>query len=719
MSKERKNNLVDPVALLRRMEHLAGGTMKRKVHEAQELVVGLIRMIEEKRLKTRSNMRSLASCWVIGAAVLTADAGWAAAIKDAEAASHGDTAATQTFVKNYEFPGVKIVQFNLAVLSHYSYFVVSGTDALVVDPDRDIQVYLDTAKKEGWGIKGVFLTHSHADFVAGHSEFAKALGCPVYQNKECGAKYAITALSDGQTIPWGEVTLQFVTTPGHTPDGMCALVFDKVDRAKPCAILTGDTLFVGSVGRPDLMGGTMSAATLAGMSFDSWTAKLAQLDDSVIVLPAHGAGSLCGAHLRDEPSSTIGAERATNPYLQHKGKNDFIMAVLEGLPEAPQYFKHNAEMNREGPLLVAWNAPLPPVPALDTTLSDVNAVYVVDLRDAKSYAAGHIPNSVNIALRGRLETWVGIMVPWGMRTVLCGGADEVKEAVFRLHRVGYDLAGVVTFDAWTEAVQPVYSNEPIQPRALYQRMKDNTAPMIVDVRLPSEWMGLRIGNVVNLPLNLLGDLAPAKLDPQEPVVTVCNSAYRSSMGIGVLERKGFKKVASMVGGSEAWIEAGLPVLQPVAPGGTAASQPKRAVRLPDRIDASALKRLVMDLPGSFDLVDIRPAEQFADYNLPGARNVELADLIADPAFLTGAGPLVIVDRDGSLAMAAGGILSQKTERQVKVLFGGLEAYWREAELGGPVKAVPLSPSAPAPQPSAPAQSAPQMPQAPKKKSAGC
>jgi glyoxylase-like metal-dependent hydrolase (beta-lactamase superfamily II)/rhodanese-related sulfurtransferase len=647
----------------------------------------------------------------------------AAAVKDAEAASHGDTAATQTFVKSYQFPGVKVLQYNLAVLSHYSYFVVSGPEALLVDPDRDIQVYLDTAKKEGWTIKGVFLTHSHADFVAGHSELAKAFGCPIYQHKESGVHYAITALSDQQTLPWGEVLLQFLTTPGHTPDGMSALIFDKTNKTKPCAILTGDTLFVGSIGRPDLMGGTMAASMLAGMSYDTWKDKLAKLEDGVIVLPAHGAGSLCGAHLRDEPSSTIGTERATNPYLQHAGKNDFITAVLEGLPEAPQYFKHNAKMNREGPPLVAWNAALPPVPVLDKTLADITTGYVVDLRDAKSFAAGHIPNSVNIALRGRLETWVGIMVPWGSHTVLCGGTEELKEAVYRLHRVGYDVAGAVTYDAWIAAKQPVLSNEPIGPQALYQRMKDGTAPVIVDVRLPSEWMGLRIGNVVNLPLNVLGDLAATKLDPQEPVVTVCNSAYRSSMGIGVLERKGFTKVASMVGGSEAWIEAGLPVIQPTSPGGSlVASQPKRVVKLPDRIDPSALKRLLMDLPGTYDLVDIRPAEQFADYHLSGAHNVELAELIANPSFLTGAGPLVIVDRDGSLAMAVGGILSQKTERQVKVLFGGLDAYWRDVEMGKPTKAVPLAPSASAPPstpPATPAQPAPQVPQPPKKKSAGC
>ncbi|MBU4315865.1 MAG: MBL fold metallo-hydrolase [Proteobacteria bacterium] len=612
------------------------------------------------------------------------------------------------------------MQFNLAVLSHYSYMVVSGMDAFVVDPDRDIQVYLDTAKKEGWTIKGVFLTHSNADFVAGHREFAKVVGCPVYQNKDSGAAYKINALSDEQMIPWGEVTLQFLGTPGHTPDGMSMLVFGKDDRATPKAILTGDTLFVGSIGRPDLMGGTMAAATLAGMSYDTWKNKLSKLDDGVVVLPAHGAGSLCGAHLRDEPSTTIGTERKTNPYLEHKGKNDFITTVLEGLPEAPQYFKHNAKMNREGPAPVDWNAALPKAPARYSSFTDESKYYVVDLRDAKSFAAGHIPNAINIALRGRLETWVGIMVPWGSNVVLCGSPEEMKEAAFRLYRVGYTVTAAVTFDEWRAAKLSVYTNEPIVPQELYKRMQDGTAPVIVDVRLPTEWMGLRIGNVVNMPLNQLSDLA-AKLDPSEPVVTVCNSAFRSSLGIGLLERRGFKKVASMVGGGEAWIEAGLPVIQPTGPG-ISSTQPKRVINLPDRIDPAQLKRMLMDLPGAFDLVDIRPAEYFKDYNLPGSRNVDIADLITNAVYLTGAGPLVIVDRDGSLAPAAGGILSQKTQRQIKVLFGGLEAYWNSAEMGEPIKAVPLAPGATKVQPSVPtvpAQPVPQKPETPKKKSAGC
>lgn len=459
----------------------------------------------------------------------------------------------------------------------------------------------------------------------------------------------------------------------------------------------------------------MAAASLAGMSFDTWHNKLSKLDDSVVVLPAHGAGSLCGAHLSDEPSSTIGAERNSNTYLQHTAKNDFITAVLEGLPDAPAYFKFNAAMNRNGPPLVNWNAELPAA-LLDESLSDTAKFYVIDLRDAQSFAVGHIPNAVNIGLRGRLETWTGIMVPWGSSVVLCGSPEETTEAAFRLHRVGYDVSGVLTFDIWKNANLPAYKNEPISARDLYQRMQDGTAPIIVDVRLPAEWMGLRIGNVINIPLNQMEKLAPVKLAKEEQVVTVCNSAYRSSLGIGVLERDGFKQVASMVGGSEAWIAAGFPTIQPTGPG-TAASLPMRSIKLPDAIEPAQLKRMLMDLPGTFDLVDIRPPEHFKDYNLPGSRNVDLSDLIGNPAYLIGPSPLVIVDRDGSLAMAAGGILAQKTNRPIKVLFGGLEAYWNKLETGSAVKAVPL-PSV-APQTPAPAAAPVQAPATPKKKSAGC
>ena len=557
-------------------------------------------------------------CCISAASMLNA-----AEIKDSESVSHGMDAASHSIVATYDFSGFKVIQFHLPVLSVYSYLLVSEGEALMVDPVRDIFAYLETAKKEKVTIKGVYLTHSHADFIAGHTEMVKALGCPIYQSKKSGVSYKIEALQDGSTLTIGKSLIKFIDTPGHTPDGMCALVFPKGKTAFPEMMFTGDVLFVGSVGRPDLMGGSVRAAWLASAMFDSWTKKLSKLNDAVKIFPAHGAGSLCGAHLSDEPSSTVGKEKVSNPYLKYTKRSEFITALLDGIPEAPQYFKHNARINQEGPPLIDWRSPLPAERQADKNLTNTQKYYVADIRDAKRYAEGHIPNSVNIGLRGRLETWTGIMVPWGSELVLCGSPEELKEALFRLHRLGYK-AGTITLESWKKAKLPVTAGIPISPRKLYDLMRKGEAPVIVDVRLPAEWMAMRIRTVLNMPLNHLAELS-AQLDPAEPVVTVCNSAYRSSMAAGILERNGFKKPINLEGGSEAWIKAGFPVFEAVkAERETAAAPaPKRQVRLPERISASELKRLMMDLPGTFEIADIRPPEHFRDYSLPGSKNVAI------------------------------------------------------------------------------------------------
>lgn len=644
-------------------------------------------------------------------------------IKDSESLTHGDDAAKHQIVDIYKFPGFEVVQINLAVLSHYSYILVSDKQALIVDPDRDVQFYLDYAKKNDLTIKGVYLTHSHADFVAGHMEMVKAANSPVYQSAASGAGYKIEPMKDGSTFKIGSAIIKVLETPGHTPDGTCGLVYageeDKVGKV----LFSGDTLFIGSVGRPDLLEGTVTAASLASMGYDTWVNKLSRLDDSVMLLPAHGAGSLCGAHLRDSPKSTIGEERASNPYLVLKSRTEFITAILRELPEAPQYFGHNAAMNRQGPPLVNWNAPLPAETPPVAELTDMPRHYLVDIRDADVYAAEHIPNSVNIGLRGRLETWVGIMVPWETQAsgklVLVGNKEEFPEALHRLQRIGYG-ASVLTLETWKAANLPSKNVTFIKPAELYAQMQAGTSPIVVDVRLPNEWMGLRIGEVVNLPLNRLSELS-AKLDPAQPIVAVCNSAYRSSMAIGLLEARGFNKVTSLAGGSEAWIEAGLPVFGTEAgPSAGVPATAKRVIRLADRMSADELRRLAKDLPGTFDLVDIRPADQFADYSIPGSRNADIADVLANPAYLTGAGPLILVDRDGSLAMQAAGILSQKTQRTIKALHGGLEAYWSDIGLQDATKPsnapAGIAPAAIMP-PAAPPATSP--PTAPKKKSAGC
>lgn len=478
-------------------------------------------------------------------------------IKDTESATHESDSSTYRIVDEYSFPGFKVIQFTLPVLSVYSYLLISDGEALLVDPVRDISFYLETAKKEGAAIKGVYLTHSHADFIAGHTEMKKALNVTIYQSHKSGAKYPIAAADEKSSVKIGNAILKFMDTPGHTPDGQCCAVFSTEDPENPKLLFTGDVLFVGSVGRPDLMEGTVSAAWLASAMYDSWTKKLSKLPDSVMIFPAHGKGSLCGAHLSAEPKSTIGHEKASNPYLKAEGKGEFIALVLQGLPEAPQYFQHNAKMNREGPPPVAWDAPIPKEIKASSELTKPDKYYLVDLRDAGTYAEGHIPNSVNIAARGRLETWVGTMVPWGSELVLAGDMDLLKEALHRLHRVGYK-ADIITLESWKNAKLSVKTANPIAPRGLYDLMQKREAPLIVDVRLPAEWMALRIGTVLNLPLSHLAELS-SKLDPEEPVVVVCNSAYRSSMAAGILERKGFQKARNLEGGSQAWIEAGLPV----------------------------------------------------------------------------------------------------------------------------------------------------------------
>ncbi|MDF1552540.1 MAG: rhodanese-like domain-containing protein [Deferrisomatales bacterium] len=646
---------------------------------------------------------------------------------DAEAATHGDEAASVQLVKETEQKGSDFVfrQYNLAVLSHYSYLIGSGGEALIVDPARDVSRYLKDAQELGLKITKVYLTHSHADFVAGHRELAKATGAEIVVNEATGAGYPHKPVRDGDTVVLGKARGVVVTTPGHTPDGTCLYVYGPGAGTNPTLVLTGDTLFIGSVGRPDLMGEGMSAASLAEMGFRSWTDKLSKLPDDTRFFPAHGAGSLCGAHLSDEPVSTIGEQRRDNVYLQHKDLAAYVMAVIDGLPDAPQYFKHNAKLNHDGPPLVAWDKAPTALPAADVLARGRQGAWLIDVRDAEAFAAAHPQNAINIGIRGRFETWTGIMIPWGDPFVLVGSDDEVREAAFRLKRVGYDSpAGSLQggLDAWKQAGLPVGSLKLVAPRQLYQQMQAGTAPVIVDVRLPSEWMGLRIGNVLNIPLNRLF-IDSRRLSKDMPVLAVCNSAYRSSMGASVLRKLGFKDVLNLEGGGEAWIAAGLPTLSATGAGHAAAAAPARAIRLPDRISSADLKRMLMDLPGTFEVVDVRPPAQFADFNLPGSMNADIADVIANPSYLNGAAPLVIVDRDGSLAMAVGGILAQKTPRTIKVLFGGLDAYWNESSAPMPPAGSPRAGSPPPPAPgvgpATPSPAPPATPETPKKKSAGC
>ncbi len=652
--------------------------------------------------------------------------GYAADGSDPETASHASEAAEYQLIDRYEFPGFSIAQFDLAVLSHYSYMLFSGGECIVVDPGRDIATYLAAAEKEKARIVGVWLTHSHADFVAGHIEFASQLGVPLHISGRANAAYQHVALGENDTLTVGKAVVRFLETPGHTPDSMCGVVTSVEAPERPLALLTGDTLFVGSVGRPDLLGEDVAAATLASMMFDTWTQKLSLLPDDVMILPAHGAGSLCGADLGDDPVSTIGSERAGNVYLQYQERGAFIAAILAGLSQAPPYFSHNAALNRQGPEPVDWALVQLPLVEPSRELTDPNQNFVVDLRDADAYSRGHIPNCINIALRGRFETWIGTMVPWGAQVVLVGSESELKEGVRRLHRIGYH-SQCIPFKAWQAAGLPLSGSELITPQQLHQQLQTPDAPLVVDVRLPAEWMASRIGTVVNVPIHQLSQEL-TKFDKSQRIVAVCNSAYRSSMALGLFQRAGFEHISSLAGGGEAWIKAELPVVGTSCQVPAVSGAPGQAGRLPDRISADELNRLLLDLPGSVQVYDIRPADQFADYRVPGSENVEWSQLLNDSAYLAGSQPLIVVDRDGSVAMMVAGILSQRTTRPVKALFGGLQEYWRivgvgasARSAGGDLPAIPSSSGDVVPsQRAAPQGDSQGKPAAPKKRrSAGC
>jgi rhodanese-related sulfurtransferase len=466
-----------------------------------------------------------------------------------------------------------------------------------------------------------------------------------------------------------------------------------------------------------LVGGEVTPALLAGKAYDS-IARFAALPDATRILPAHGAGSLCGAHLSPETSATLGAERAVNPFLQPQSRAAFVSRMIEGLPVAPQYFRHNVALNRAGPPVLEWTGETPPALA-PRAVADLAAqgAWLVDLRSQQDYAAGHVAGAVNIALRGRVDTWLGTVVPFDTPIVLVGSEDEAREAAFRFRRIGYDaprgwLAGGM--DAWAGAGLPVRRTELLAPAELARRVAAGNEPLIVDVRTAAEHAELRLPGAGLMPLSDWADFARV-LDPKQPVLFACNSAYRSSMAVGLAERLGFAAPASLDGGLDAWISAGMAV-----EGDAAHEVAEAAWLLPEAMDVAALARAWDEQPERWALFDLRSAAQFAEFHVPGAVNVGLIGLDDAVRGLSAGTRVVLLDRDGTQAFAAAGaLLARHPERDVRVLLGGTAAWW-SARFGGGA-ATPAAGAAAQPAVAAPSVTPAASPaKAPRKpRSAGC
>ncbi len=452
-------------------------------------------------------------------------------------------------------------QFYLGCLAHASYLVGSDGQAAVVDPRRDVDEYLAEAKARGLKITVVIETHLHADFVSGYRELVEKTGAKVVFGAKAEATFPHWAVREGDEIRVGHVILRVLETPGHTPESISLLVIDTEKGEEPRMVLTGDTLFIGDVGRPDLAGGRgLTPETMAGMLYDSLHDKLMKLDDAVEVYPAHGAGSLCGRNISKETSSTIGEQRRTNYALRPMPKADFVKMMTVDLPEVPAYFPADVQKNREGAPALGTR-PRPPAlgPAQVRALG--GGVVVLDVRPAAAFGTGHVPGSVNIGLGGQFASWAGTLLP-GDATLVIVAEDEaqVDEAALRLSRVGIEkVAGYLEggVAAWDRAALPLETVPQITVDELKALLQESDAIQVVDVRRPPEYAGGHVPRALLRPLDRL-ERALDGLDPARPTAVVCAGGYRSSAGTSVLQRHGFRDLRNVVGGTSAWTAAGYP-----------------------------------------------------------------------------------------------------------------------------------------------------------------
>lgn len=448
---------------------------------------------------------------------------------------------------------MKFKQFYLGCLAHASYYIGSGDAAAVIDPQRDVQQYLDEAEANGQKIKYVIETHSHADFVSGHLELAGRAGAQIIYGQLAATKFPTLKVKDGDELNVGAVKLNFLETPGHTPEGITIIAEDTENALAPLKMFTGDTLFIGDVGRPDLIGSKgFTAEQMAEMLYDSLHEKLLKFPDETEVYPAHGAGSLCGKSLSKETWSTLGNQRQFNYALQPMSKDDFVKLVASDQPEVPMYFPKSAAKNLEGS--TSLEQLVPPRELSSDELLDFDGI-VIDVRPSDVYGAGHVPNSINIGLGGQFASWAGTMIPIGTPiAIVADTKEQVDEAATRLARVGHDTVdGYVLARNYNGEKRSV---EQISVEKVNELMQSGERIQFVDVRRSAEHANGHAPQTINLPLDRLSEDFE-KLDSSLPTYVICQGGYRSSIGTSILENAGFTDLHNVTGGTAAWVKAGL------------------------------------------------------------------------------------------------------------------------------------------------------------------
>jgi hydroxyacylglutathione hydrolase len=448
-------------------------------------------------------------------------------------------------------------QYYLDCLSHASYLIGDETSrrAVVVDPQRDVSEYLADAEAAGMTIELVIETHFHADFLSGHLELAEATGAKIVYSSVAKPEFDFMGVEDGQRYSLGDVWLEFRHTPGHTPESMSVVVYEHADDTVPYGVMTGDTLFIGDVGRPDLLGSIgFTKEELADNLYESLHNKLMTLPDSTRVYPAHGAGSACGKNLSTELWSTMGEQRKTNYALRASSKEKFVEMVTEGQPPAPGYFVYNAILNRKGRELLD-ETEMPAAMSYDEVRQAMQAgAILVDGRDPEEFALGHLKGAVNIGLEGRYAEFAGSVVKPEDDIILFTDPERVLEGKNRLGRIGFDrVIGYLEdpYAAMFDRRDDVAVASRLTTNALGERIADVPELQLVDVRNPGEAAAGMIAHAVNIPVGQLPDRM-VELDPRKPTVVYCAGGYRSSVAASLLRQRGFADVSDLLGGYNAW-----------------------------------------------------------------------------------------------------------------------------------------------------------------------
>ncbi|HTX08287.1 MAG TPA: MBL fold metallo-hydrolase [Solirubrobacteraceae bacterium] len=451
-------------------------------------------------------------------------------------------------------------QYYLGCLAHASYLIADEASgrAAVVDPQRDVEQYLADAAGLGCRISDVLLTHFHADFVAGHLELRERAGAVIRLGARAEAEYSFIGMGDGDSVVFGDVRLSVLETPGHSPESISILVYERGENGgEPYAVLTGDTLFIGDVGRPDLRGAQgWGAEELAGTLYDSLHEKLMRLPDATLVYPAHGAGSLCGKSLSSETVSTIGAQRADNYALAPMRRERFIEIVTTDLPDAPAYFTYDAALNtREHPTLEQTLArELRPLALTKVLKLAEDGAQLLDTREPAKFEGAHLKGSINVGLNGSYATWCGTLLDPERPIVVIAEPGREGEAATRLGRIAFDgIAGYLAGGMQTLADRPglVARIERITAGTLAERLAGPDPPLLIDVRAPGEWQAERIEAAVNLPLSRWPERM-ITLPQDESIVVHCGTGYRSAIAASLLQRDGYTLVSDLIGGIEAW-----------------------------------------------------------------------------------------------------------------------------------------------------------------------